>query len=131
MTLLAGHGLAACPHVLGTVREDDLILFQRAPAARCIAPSRTALRTIWGETSWQMQRLRDNPACADQEHAARQDATDPGLQAGSPTTRPRTWLRPISPGVPPSGGAARAGSTPTWRWRPPSTAPASPLSTCT
>ena len=35
--------------------------------------SRTVLRTLWGETSWQMQRLRDNPECADQEHAARQD----------------------------------------------------------
>jgi phosphoribosylformylglycinamidine synthase len=21
----------------------------------------------WAETTWQMQRLRDNPACADQE----------------------------------------------------------------
>jgi len=80
LTLLAGHGLAACSHVLGTVREDDLILFQRA-GSEVYRASRTALRTIWGETSWQMQRLRDNPECADQEHAARQDATDPGLQA--------------------------------------------------
>ncbi|HCH54960.1 MAG TPA: phosphoribosylformylglycinamidine synthase, partial [Aeromonas sp.] len=80
LTLLAGHGLAACSHVLGTVREDDLILFQRA-GTEVYRASRTALRTLWGETSWQMQRLRDNPECADQEHAARQDATDPGLQA--------------------------------------------------
>jgi phosphoribosylformylglycinamidine synthase len=28
-----------------------------------------------------MQRMRDNPACADQEHEARQYAADPGLQA--------------------------------------------------
>ncbi|MGH1389383.1 MAG: phosphoribosylformylglycinamidine synthase [Aeromonas jandaei] len=80
MTLLAGHGLAACSHVLGTVREGDLITLQRA-GQEVYRASRTALRTIWGETSWQMQRLRDNPECADQEHAARQDATDPGLQA--------------------------------------------------
>ncbi|HEH9438254.1 TPA: phosphoribosylformylglycinamidine synthase [Aeromonas sobria] len=80
MTLLAGHGLAACSHVLGTVREGDLITLQRA-GQELYRASRTALRTIWGETSWQMQRLRDNPACADQEHAARQDATDPGLHA--------------------------------------------------
>ncbi|PKQ80317.1 phosphoribosylformylglycinamidine synthase [Aeromonas sobria] len=80
MTLLAGHGLAACSHVLGTVREGDLITLQRA-GQELYRASRTALRTIWGETSWQMQRLRDNPACADQEHASRQDATDPGLHA--------------------------------------------------
>ncbi|BCS47448.1 phosphoribosylformylglycinamidine synthase [Aeromonas jandaei] len=80
MTLLAGHGLAACSHVLGTVREGDLITLQRV-GQEVYRASRTALRTIWGETSWQMQRLRDNPECADQEHAVRQDATDPGLQA--------------------------------------------------
>ncbi|MCU4650963.1 hypothetical protein N9724_28245, partial [Klebsiella pneumoniae] len=32
--------------------------------------SRTTLRMWWAETTWQMQRLRDNPACADQEHEA-------------------------------------------------------------
>ncbi|MCX0421544.1 phosphoribosylformylglycinamidine synthase [Aeromonas veronii] len=80
MTLLAGHGLAACSHVLGTVREGDLITLQRG-GQEVYRASRTALRTIWGETSWQMQRLRDNPACADSEHTARQDATDPGLHA--------------------------------------------------
>lgn len=80
MTLLAGHGLAACSHVVGTVQEGDLITMQRA-GQEVYRASRTALRTIWGETSWQMQRLRDNPACADSEHAARQDATDPGLHA--------------------------------------------------
>ena len=26
-----------------------------------------------------MQRLRDNPACADQEHEAKKDDNDPGL----------------------------------------------------
>jgi phosphoribosylformylglycinamidine synthase len=41
--------------------------------------SRLTLRTWWAETSWQMQRLRDNPLCADQEHQARQLADDPGL----------------------------------------------------
>ena len=80
MTLLAGHGLAACSHVLGTVREGDLITLQRA-GQEVYRASRTALRTIWSETSYQIQRLRDNPECADQEHVARQDAADPGLQA--------------------------------------------------
>ena len=80
MTLLAGHGLAACAHVIGSVDDQDSLRFSRA-GQEVYRASRTVLRTLWGETSWQMQRLRDNPECADQEHAARQDATDPGLQA--------------------------------------------------
>ena len=41
--------------------------------------SRNQLRTWWAETTWQMQRLRDNPACADQEHQAKQQNDDVGL----------------------------------------------------
>ena len=41
--------------------------------------SRTTLRMWWAETTWQMQRLRDNPECADQEHEAKANDADPGL----------------------------------------------------
>jgi len=41
--------------------------------------SRTRLRCIWAETTYQMQARRDNPACAAQEHAAKADQQDPGL----------------------------------------------------
>ncbi|MGS6558016.1 phosphoribosylformylglycinamidine synthase subunit PurQ, partial [Escherichia coli] len=41
--------------------------------------SRTTLRVWWAETTWQMQRLRDNPECADQEHQAKSNDADPGL----------------------------------------------------
>jgi phosphoribosylformylglycinamidine synthase len=37
------------------------------------------LRRIWSETTWQMQKLRDNPACAQQEFDRTLDAKDPGL----------------------------------------------------
>jgi len=37
------------------------------------------LRGLWSETSWRMQRLRDDPSCADEEQAARLDEDDPGL----------------------------------------------------
>ncbi|WP_163547171.1 hypothetical protein, partial [Klebsiella pneumoniae] len=40
---------------------------------------RSTLRVWWAETTWQMQRLRDNPECADEEHRAKQDSHDPGL----------------------------------------------------
>ncbi|OIO81991.1 MAG: phosphoribosylformylglycinamidine synthase [Gallionellaceae bacterium CG1_02_60_948] len=38
-----------------------------------------ALRRIWSETTYQLQRLRDNPACAQQEYDRTLDAKDPGL----------------------------------------------------
>jgi phosphoribosylformylglycinamidine synthase len=37
------------------------------------------LRRAWSETSWQLRRLRDDPACADEEFAAVAAASDPGL----------------------------------------------------
>jgi phosphoribosylformylglycinamidine synthase len=37
------------------------------------------LRRIWSETTYQMQKLRDNPACAQQEFDRILDAKDPGL----------------------------------------------------
>ncbi|MEW5905049.1 MAG: phosphoribosylformylglycinamidine synthase [Pseudomonadota bacterium] len=38
-----------------------------------------ALRRMWSETTYQMQKLRDNPACAQQEYDRILDAKDPGL----------------------------------------------------
>lgn len=41
--------------------------------------NRAKLETIWSETSYQIQKLRDNPASAEQEFKAIQDDKDPGL----------------------------------------------------
>ncbi|KAJ1556401.1 hypothetical protein HK405_010671 [Cladochytrium tenue] len=43
--------------------------------------SRAHLQSLWAETSFKMQRLRDNPACADSEFASIQDEDDTGLAA--------------------------------------------------
>ncbi len=42
---------------------------------------RAQLESWWSETSYQIQKLRDNPGTADQEFAAIQDNKDPGLSA--------------------------------------------------
>jgi phosphoribosylformylglycinamidine synthase len=41
--------------------------------------SRAYLQHRWSSTSHQMQRLRDNPSCADAEHNCANDSLDPGL----------------------------------------------------
>ena len=38
-----------------------------------------ALRSIWSETTYAMQSLRDNPKCAREEFEAASDAADPGM----------------------------------------------------
>ena len=77
---LAQFGLAACSHVIGSVEASDKIVITSGDAV-VLDRSRTELRTIWAETTHKMQALRDNPACADQEFAAKKDNTDPGLNA--------------------------------------------------
>jgi len=76
--VFAAHGLAECVHLLGKAVEGDRFTITSGDAA-VYSESRTTLRTWWAETTWQMQRLRDNPSCADQEHEAKKDDRDPGL----------------------------------------------------
>ncbi len=45
------------------------------------ADARTALQRAWSETTWQLQALRDNPACAREEYDRILDTEDPGLHA--------------------------------------------------
>ncbi len=44
-----------------------------------LSQSRSICRQAWSSTSWQMQRLRDNPFCADQEYINITDKQDSGL----------------------------------------------------
>ncbi len=75
---LAEFGLADCVHHIGqAVSGDDICL--RHGNHLVYQQSRQTLRMWWAETTWQMQRLRDNPACADSEHQSKQNIQDPGL----------------------------------------------------
>ncbi|MBF7954617.1 phosphoribosylformylglycinamidine synthase [Rahnella victoriana] len=75
---LADFGLADCTHYLGSVETGDRFIITSG-SKPVYSESRTTLRTWWAETTWQMQRLRDNPECADQEHQAKTQDLDPGL----------------------------------------------------
>lgn len=75
---LAANGLEACSHVIGSVEASDELVITSGDTV-VLERNRTELRTIWAETTHKMQGLRDNPACADQEHEAKKDNSDPGL----------------------------------------------------
>ena len=81
------HGLADCVHVIGQATQGDRFVIA-AGDKPVYSESRTTLRVWWAETTWQMQRLRDNPLCADQEHEAKQNDQDPGLNVAL-TFRPQ------------------------------------------
>lgn len=80
MQTLQHHGLQHCVHHIGRahaggefiIRTDNQLLFRK---------TRRQLRLWWGQTSWQMQRLRDNASCADQEYQNKNEDDDPGLNA--------------------------------------------------
>lgn len=75
---LSAYGLSEYVYDLGSaIAGDDIIIsYKQNPIYQ---QSRNLLRTYWAETTWQMQRLRDNPECADDEHFAKQQEDDPGL----------------------------------------------------
>ncbi len=78
--VLTEFGLTELTHDIGTLNSTDMIEFSRGGVA-VLADSRVSMRTTWAQTTYEMQKLRDNPECAEQEHAAKQDAADPGLHA--------------------------------------------------
>lgn len=92
--ILGHHGLDSLTHVIGTpapgstirIRHGETLLLER---------SRSALRSLWSETTSRMQALRDDPGCASQEQALRVDDTDPGLSVHLPEhfTRAEPMLR--------------------------------------
>jgi phosphoribosylformylglycinamidine synthase len=73
-------GLGGCFHCVGTLdREDTLsVAVNGAPIFR--AP-RIELRRAWSETTYHLQRLRDNADCAREEFDRNLDPDDPGLHA--------------------------------------------------
>lgn len=74
------HDVQTCIHDIGKAVSGNRITITYDEQS-VYTGDRTHLRTIWAETTWQMQRLRDNPACADEEHATKQNPNDPGLHA--------------------------------------------------
>ncbi len=71
-------GLGRHTHVIGTVTPDDIVSI-RCKGRELFYDSRANLQRAWSETTYHMQRLRDNPQCAQEEYDRLVDLTDPGL----------------------------------------------------
>ena len=87
MQTLRAHGLSAFSHFVGTTRpmsapidknKGELAVWR--DTKEVFSAKLHDLAQVWDTVSWQIARERDNPVCADQEHAAVGLAEDPGLQ---------------------------------------------------
>jgi phosphoribosylformylglycinamidine synthase len=78
IALLRAAGLGRLSHVVGKTNGRQVVEIWRDAKAVFAAPLRD-LQQAWDEVSWRICRLRDNPACADAEHAAAGRGDDPGL----------------------------------------------------
>ncbi|MFZ6772408.1 phosphoribosylformylglycinamidine synthase [Undibacterium sp. SXout7W] len=79
MDVLRSHQLGACSHIIGKPNNGNNIEFAR-DAKQIYSHARASLHQVWSKTSWQIARLRDNPACADAEYARILDIADAGMQ---------------------------------------------------
>jgi phosphoribosylformylglycinamidine synthase len=73
-------GLGAEWRSLGTINHVGRLVVE-ANGKTIYSESGIGLQRAWSEMSWHMQRLRDNPKCAQQEFDRILDAADPGLHA--------------------------------------------------
>ncbi|MDF1485147.1 phosphoribosylformylglycinamidine synthase [Ramlibacter sp. H39-3-26] len=85
MQVLREHGLSRHSHVVGKTRpaasaidagKGELQVWRDAKAV--FSASLHDLHQVWDSVSWKIARERDNPACADAEHAAAGMPNDPG-----------------------------------------------------
>ena len=86
MQLLRTHGLSTHSHFVGKTRpaaapmdsgKGKVDVWRDAKSV--FSASLHDLHQVWDSVSWKIARERDNPACADAEHAAAGDPADPGL----------------------------------------------------
>jgi phosphoribosylformylglycinamidine synthase len=73
--------LGSCVHIIATPVLNNHGFIIRRQGEVVLAELRADLHRMWSETTYHMQKLRDNPLCAQQEYDRILDVNDPGLHA--------------------------------------------------
>ncbi|HRK38052.1 MAG TPA: phosphoribosylformylglycinamidine synthase [Burkholderiaceae bacterium] len=91
MQVLRAHGLSKHSHFVGKTRPASSTMDEGKgrlqvwrDAKKVFDAGLFDLHQVWDSVSWRICQLRDNPACADAEHAAAGQASDPGLHVHIP-----------------------------------------------
>ena len=87
--LLASHDLCSIAHDLGEVTDAKEIVIRHHGKAH-FRENILVLHRAWSETTYRMQSLRDNPACAREENDRLLDTNDPGLMIKVGNPQPTT-----------------------------------------
>ena len=86
MDVLRAHGLIQCSNIIGKTRpaaspvdagKGELQIWR--DANKVFGASLSDLHQVWDAVSWKIAQQRDNPVCADSEHAAAGEPADPGM----------------------------------------------------
>lgn len=86
LQVLREHGLIQCSHVIGKTRpasspvdagKGELQVWR--DANKVFGATLSDLHQVWDAVSWKITQQRDNPVCADSEHAVAGEPTDPGM----------------------------------------------------
>jgi phosphoribosylformylglycinamidine synthase len=100
MATLRAHGLSKFSHFIGKTRPGAGAVAEGAAIANAgtgelqiwrdaksiFSAKLSDLHQVWDAVSWKIAAQRDNPACADAEHAAAGAANDPGLHVYIPNS---------------------------------------------
>ncbi|MGB6098473.1 MAG: phosphoribosylformylglycinamidine synthase [Comamonas thiooxydans] len=86
LQVLREHGLIQCSHVIGKTRpasspvdagKGELQVWR--DANKVFGATLSDLHQVWDAVSWKITQQRDNPVCADSEHAVAGEPADPGM----------------------------------------------------
>ena len=100
MATLREHGLSKFSHFIGKTRPGADVASQGAALANAgkdelqiwrdaknlFSAKLADLHQVWDAVSWKIAQARDNPACADAEHAGAGAINDPGLHVYMPNS---------------------------------------------
>ncbi len=99
MQTLRDHGLSKHSHVVGKTRSGATETQPSLQIWRDAKPIFSAplhdLHQVWDSVSWKICQLRDNPVCADAEHAAAGALQDPGMHVHLPSG----WRPSVAPAL--------------------------------
>ncbi|RZJ11272.1 MAG: phosphoribosylformylglycinamidine synthase, partial [Haliea sp.] len=112
MQTLREHGLSKFSHFIGKTRPEHASLEVGKGQVQVWRDTKAVfsaklqdLHQVWDSVSWKINQQRDNPSCADQEHAAAGDPLDPGLHVSLVSNRPLAHTTP-------EGSAINTGAKP-------------------
>ena len=91
MQVLREHGLSKHSHFVGSTRPESSSIDKGKgqisvwrDTKEVFTASLFDLHQVWDSVSWKICQQRDNPACADAEHASKGQPNDPGMHVHLP-----------------------------------------------